>query len=196
MQPINCWHSSININTRYINESRGQAGSGNVSGWSLKNYWDSHHYQTRRNCYKKVCNLAAYCLPGLLFFMILGKSTDRYIIKWCVLCAWLLLPAFCLQVSAHTWSQTVTYSGQNVSLEKIFEEIRRQTKFFVTYDPAMLEGTQPVTVDLDKVPVNDFLKAILINQPLTYTIKKTTIFIQQKEPVISLGQIMIQATSC
>lgn len=87
----------------------------------------------------------------------------------------------CLHVSAKTWSQSITFSGEKVPLEKIFQEIRKQTNYYVAYEPSMLENASPVTVRSQNLPLEAFLQQVLKDQPLTYFVKKTTIFIRQKE---------------
>lgn len=95
-----------------------------------------------------------------------------------------LLTVFCLQVSAKTWSQRITFSGDNVSLEKVFSEIHRQTGYFVIYDAALLRQGKPVTIKSRDVPLANFVKQVLADQPFTYFIKRTTIVIRQREPVV------------
>ncbi len=118
----------------------------------------------------------------LTFSFVPGKSDHRFItqlLRVMRLTA-ILLTICCLQVAANTWSQTIRFSGEKVSLERLFQEIRKQTKYYVTYDPAMLQDASPVTVHAEDLSVTDFLNIILKDQPVTYTLKKTTIFIQGK----------------
>src|SRR5580658_10316755 len=49
------------------------------------------------------------------------------------------LLAACLQVSARGLSQTVTFSGRNVPLEKVFDEVKKQTGYVFFYDADLLK---------------------------------------------------------
>src|SRR5438270_67839 len=71
-----------------------------------------------------------------------------------------ILAAF-MQVSARSWSQTVTFSGKNVSLEKIFSIIKKQTGYVVFYDYNLVDGSQPVTISVKNQPLNEFLSQAL-----------------------------------
>ena len=82
-----------------------------------------------------------------------------------------------LHVCAKGVSQTVTFSGKNIPLEKAFTIIKSQTGFGVFCDYELLEKAKPVTVDVQNTPVEDFLQAVLKNQSLGYTIKGKNIFI-------------------
>ncbi len=86
-----------------------------------------------------------------------------------------------LQVSAASEAQTVSISGKNISLEKVFKEIQRQTPFVFFYDEGLLKIAHPVTINLKEVTVENALKQIFREQPLTYKVVETTITLQRKE---------------
>ena len=89
----------------------------------------------------------------------------------------ILLTVAALHVSAKGTSQTVTFSGKDVTLEKVFSVIRQQTDYVVFFDYSVLEGLKPITVDVKNIPLKDFLDQALRGQSLGYYIKKKTIFI-------------------
>ncbi len=91
----------------------------------------------------------------------------------------ILLTAFCVQVSASGLSQKISFSGENVRLQTIFKAIEKQTGYFVVYDPQLLANSQPVTVRMQNVTLKELLDYILKDQLLTYSFKKTTIFIKK-----------------
>lgn len=95
-----------------------------------------------------------------------------------------LLMVFCLQLSAKSISQTVTYAGKEVSLEKVFAEIERQTGYFVVWKYSMLRQATPVTIAAQQMPVRDFLQEALKEQPLEFAIENQTIFIRQRIPSV------------
>lgn len=90
----------------------------------------------------------------------------------------LLLFSFCLHVSAKSFSQTVSFSGKEVSLEKVFTAIEKQTGYFVVWKTNMLQLSKPVSIDAQNTPLLQFLQEVLKDQPLDYTIENQTIFIR------------------
>jgi TonB-dependent SusC/RagA subfamily outer membrane receptor len=89
----------------------------------------------------------------------------------------ILILAACLQVSANAVSQTITFKGKDVPLQKIFSMIKKQTGFAVMYNADQLEKARPVTINVTNVPLEGFLQQVLHGQPFGYSIENTTIFI-------------------
>lgn len=94
----------------------------------------------------------------------------------------ILLTAFLLDASARISAQTVTYSGTNVSLEKIFADVEKQTGYFILYTEKTLESTKPVTVSAKDMALRDFLAVIFHGQPLKYAIASKTITVSTSAP--------------
>lgn len=86
-----------------------------------------------------------------------------------------------LQVAAHAAAQTVTFSGKDVSLEKIFSAVKEQTGYGVFYDNALLKDSKPVTIAARDLPLQAFLNQVLLEQKLDFSIKRKTIFIRRKQ---------------
>jgi TonB-dependent starch-binding outer membrane protein SusC len=99
----------------------------------------------------------------------------------------ILLTAAALHVSAKGTSQTVTFSGKDVPLEKVFSVIKEQTGYVVFFDYSSLEGTKPVSLTAKDVPLKEFLDQALHGQSLGYSIKKKTIFITKLPAGIAAG---------
>jgi hypothetical protein len=93
----------------------------------------------------------------------------------------LLLLTTALHVSATGYSQTVTLTEKNVSLEKIFKVIRQQTGYDFWYESALLKKAGNTSVDLKNVPLNQALDAVLLNMPLSYKIVGRIIVVKEKE---------------
>lgn len=87
----------------------------------------------------------------------------------------------CLQVSAKSFSQTVTYAFKNESLEKVFSEIRKQTGYRVFYDKEVLRGMNTVTLDAKEVPVKQLMSQVLNGLPLEYYFEDKTIVISERQ---------------
>jgi TonB-linked SusC/RagA family outer membrane protein len=120
---------------------------------------------------KALCDQAAIVWRGL------GTKT---ILKTMKLTSIFLL-AFSVTISARGLSQTVTLSGKEISLKKIFAEIEKQTGYFVVWNKDQVGQSKPVTVQASKQPLESFIKQVLKDQPLEYSIENQTIFIRLKQ---------------
>ncbi|SCC44599.1 TonB-linked outer membrane protein, SusC/RagA family [Chitinophaga costaii] len=92
----------------------------------------------------------------------------------------LLLTLACMSVSAKVLSQSVTFTGKNVSLEKVFSVVRSQTGYHVFCDDRLLSQAAPVTVSATNMPLQKFLDLLLKNQSLQYLVREQTIFVSPK----------------
>ncbi|WP_177230491.1 SusC/RagA family TonB-linked outer membrane protein [Chitinophaga sp. CF118] len=96
----------------------------------------------------------------------------------------ILLLVGVLQLSAKSYSQTVTITGKNMPLKEVFAVIKKQTGYVFFYDKHLLEGTQPVNIDLKNASVEEVLNASLKDQPLTFSVEnKTVVLSQSRVPV-------------
>ena len=97
--------------------------------------------------------------------------------------------AACLQVSASGYAQKVTLKGDNISLQKVFDQIRKQTGFSFFYADEVLSTAKSVTVDVKKADVSAVLDHCFRDQGLTYTITESTIIVRRKmitpEPAVA-----------
>ncbi len=86
-----------------------------------------------------------------------------------------------LQVSASGVAQTVTLSERNATLEKLFSQVRKQTRFsFFITDNNALKAAKPVTIHVKGVPLRQALDMMLAGQPLTYQIFDSVIAIKRR----------------
>ena len=90
------------------------------------------------------------------------------------------LIAFCLHLSAKTHSQTISFSGKDVPLEKIFSEIERQTDYVVVWKYDLISQAKRVSIQAKDLPLKIFLQEVLKGQSLDYSIENQTIFIRRK----------------
>jgi TonB-linked SusC/RagA family outer membrane protein len=88
-----------------------------------------------------------------------------------------LLTVGFLHVHAAVFSQTVTYSGRNVALEKVLKSIKNQTGYVFFYDYEIIKNTKPVSIDLKNANIDQALKACFKGQQLDYTIEDKTVVI-------------------
>jgi TonB-linked SusC/RagA family outer membrane protein len=95
----------------------------------------------------------------------------------------ILLLCACLQVSAHVHAQTVSFSGTNVPLEKVFAAVEKQTGYVFFFDEAILKDARPVTIRAENDPLELFLSRVLFSQPFKFSLLNKTIVISRKEVV-------------
>jgi TonB-dependent starch-binding outer membrane protein SusC len=107
---------------------------------------------------------------------IAGRQTLR-IMK---LTAILLTIAF-LHVKADGLSQTVTISGKNILLEKVFTTIKQQTGYIFFYTTDIIGDAPKVSLHVKNASVEEVLKLALKNQQLSYHIENKTIIISKRE---------------
>ncbi|MCD0490394.1 SusC/RagA family TonB-linked outer membrane protein [Pedobacter sp. MC2016-14] len=91
--------------------------------------------------------------------------------------SFILLITVFLQNSFAGFTQELTISKKNISLEQLFREIRLQTGYNVLYDGKTLEATRLVSVNVTKAPLETVLRKSLQGQMLQYKITNNTIII-------------------
>jgi hypothetical protein len=94
-----------------------------------------------------------------------------------------ILLAACLQVSANGYSQKVTLNMQNVTFEKVFKEIKRQTGFLFLYNNLELKKVGKISVSVKDEDIEVVLTKCLSYTGFTYKIVDRTIVLNPK-PVI------------
>jgi TonB-dependent starch-binding outer membrane protein SusC len=93
----------------------------------------------------------------------------------------ILLLAASMQLSATGFSQQVTLSVKNASLDKVFTEIRKQTGYEFFYNTSMLQKAKKVNLDVKNETINRVLDLCFSNQPFDYVVYEKTIVVKQKE---------------
>lgn len=96
----------------------------------------------------------------------------------------LLITIVCLQVSASGYSQTISLSGSNLSLEKVFSSIEKQSGYYFLYKYNEIENAMPVSVDLKQVSLQKALQKTFEGQPFTYFIEDKTIVVSKSNEII------------
>lgn len=115
--------------------------------------------------------------------------------------AFLLLVGL-MSASANAVSQSVTISGSNIPLKKVFQEIKKQTGYVVFYNRDLLNNTAGLTISVRNMPLQEFLDFSLRDQPLVYRIMNSTIALSRKPvetpleavlPVASITGVLLHA---
>ncbi|GAA4912466.1 SusC/RagA family TonB-linked outer membrane protein [Mucilaginibacter defluvii] len=94
----------------------------------------------------------------------------------------ILLLVASLHLSAATFSQTVTISRQNATLETVFKDIKKQTGYLFFYNGKINTKGQRLDVELKNVTLDEALGYCLSRYNLTYTIVDKTIVVRNKAP--------------
>lgn len=93
----------------------------------------------------------------------------------------ILILAACLHTSAKgVAQQTITFSGKEVSLENVFNAIKKQTNYRFFFNTDMLQNASKVTLEVKNAQIEQVMNMALKDQPLTFAIKGRTIFIMKK----------------
>jgi TonB-linked SusC/RagA family outer membrane protein len=91
---------------------------------------------------------------------------------------------FFLAISLHTNAQTlknsISFSGENVPLCKIFPVIEEQCGYTVMYNQQLLSAAHPVNLKVHNMSLSDFLELAFKDQPLLFRIGDRTIFLSEK----------------
>ena len=85
-----------------------------------------------------------------------------------------------LHIHAEVSSQLITLSVSKAPLSSIINQVRVQSGYGFLYTDAMLEGTQPVSLSLNRVKLKDALDQIFKNQPVSYSISAKTVVLERK----------------
>jgi TonB-linked SusC/RagA family outer membrane protein len=95
----------------------------------------------------------------------------------------------CLHVSAKTYPQKITLKENNVSLQKVFQEIRKQTDYQFLYADEVLVAAKKVTVNIKQGSIQEVLDICFQNQRLTYTIYESTIIVKRKMMISAVNMV-------
>ena len=91
--------------------------------------------------------------------------------------------------SSKGYSQTISFSGTNVHLPKVFSAIKSQTGYVFFYDATILREAKPVTIELKSASLEEALNQTLKDQPLEWLIENKTITIIRKPlPVANMQE--------
>lgn len=103
--------------------------------------------------------------------------------------------ATCLHVNATDgFGQKVTLSEREVHVEKIFNEIKKQTGFNFLYTSNILANTHRVTVNVTNALVTEVLDMVVAGQGLEYRVKgeDRLIIIKTKPPVKTVAEAEVK----
>jgi len=120
-----------------------------------------------------------------------GRPVQRKLLLIMRLTAILTL-VFTLNLSAKTFSQSVTIKGKRLPLYDVFNSISRQTGYEFIYDEKLLEKAPPVNLDMNQASLAEVLNACLSNKLFNYSIVDKTIVISPKTTTAATNVEAIQ----
>lgn len=95
----------------------------------------------------------------------------------------LLLTVALLNGYAHTTeAQSVTLSGKEIPLKKVFNIIKQQTGYVVFTSKEIMADAKPISLTVYDMPLTNFLDFVLKNQPINYRIEDKTIMLAKWLP--------------
>lgn len=133
-------------------------------------------------------DLKALCCSSLLKGKALTKT-----LRIMKLTAIILLTT-CLAASANGYSQKVTLSERNASLEKVFKKIKAQCGYTFVYRDEWLKHAKKVSLEMKDVSLKEALDACFKGQSYCYAIVENTIVIYKKAPSAITGETKEQTT--
>lgn len=89
-------------------------------------------------------------------------------------------------------AQLVSISEKNVSLEQVFNSVKKQTGLSFFYDYALLKNASKISINVKNATVDEVLKLCLKNLPLTYKIVGQSIVIKEKADEIKTTNLIIK----
>ncbi len=92
-----------------------------------------------------------------------------------------LLFVFFLQVSANSYSQRVTLNMQNVTLDKVFKEIKKQSGYLFLYKTEELKKVGKVSVFVQNASIDEVVAQALASTDYNYKIIDKTIILEPKQ---------------
>lgn len=90
----------------------------------------------------------------------------------------ILMAFFVTYSSANAQSATYTFSFKNASLDKVIEEIARQSGYEFIFDASYLQKSSPTTLEIKSANIDEVLKAVFKTQNFSYEISRKTIILK------------------
>lgn len=105
------------------------------------------------------------------------------------LTAMILFVAF-MQLSASTKAQRVTIAEKNASLERVLNEIRKQSGYDIIYDLKIVLDAKPVSIHVNQVNVFEAVQKSLSGQALTFAVDGKTIVIKEQGLIDKIAEVV------
>lgn len=100
-----------------------------------------------------------------------------------------------MEAHAGGMAQNVSLTGRDLSLKKVFAEIKHQTGYAFFYNYALLKEAHNVTLDVKNVPLTEVLDKCFADQPLGYVIENKTVVVTVKPTSASAASAVAETTA-
>jgi len=119
------------------------------------------------------------------------RGSVRKIVNVMKLTTLIICVAF-MQASAAGFGQTVTLIQKDISLNRVFRVINKQTGYNILWS-SKVNGKEEIDANFKNTPLAEVLRQCLINTGLTYTIDNKTIVITPKVPLKTDAKPVVSA---
>lgn len=92
-----------------------------------------------------------------------------------------LLPLLLLISIQNHAQEKINLSEKNARLDKVFENVQKQTAFNIWFDKTVLEKTTPVDIELKDASLTEAIERCVRNQPLEFSIVGKNVVIKEKK---------------
>lgn len=116
----------------------------------------------------EACKWNKRLLPPALIFRVMKLTV-------------ILVLAFCLHAAANGFSQNITLSVRNVSVEKVLKEIRKQTGYSFFYKTTVLGNKPKISLSVKDAGIKEVLDICFKELPVEYNIVAQTVVISPKK---------------
>ncbi|MBS1531924.1 MAG: carboxypeptidase-like regulatory domain-containing protein, partial [Bacteroidetes bacterium] len=91
-----------------------------------------------------------------------------------------LVTLLCLNVHGATFGQSITITNKNVKLEKVLNEIEKQSGYTFWYKTDIVKQSYKVSLDVKDLSLDNTLDLCFKDLPITYRIVQKTIVLTEK----------------
>src|SRR6266496_4258149 len=103
----------------------------------------------------------------------------------------ILLLAASLQLSARGFTQEITLKENNASIEKVFQQIKKQSGYVFWYEDKLLQKAKPVNISVKNATLEQVLRLLFKDQSLAYEIIGKTVVIKLKEEAKTVDSAIV-----
>src|SRR3989337_2326872 len=96
-----------------------------------------------------------------------------------------IILAACLTANADGYSQRISISLENASVQKVFESIRLQSGYKFLYTNKVITHAKPIRISVKDATLDQELEICFKDQPLSYTIIENTIVVKLEKSIDS-----------
>jgi len=90
-----------------------------------------------------------------------------------------------LQVSAASFGQRVTLKQNNISIDRVFREIQKQTGVDIVFEKSNFDQSKKINISFQDATLDVVMNKILTGTEMVYTIEDNTIVLKTKEKSIA-----------